>query len=35
MRQGYEQILRNAEQEVEYVGDFLKELVSVQETKKL
>ncbi|MCZ4257314.1 hypothetical protein O4H53_17320 [Sulfitobacter sp. G21635-S1] len=35
MRQGYEQILRNAEQEVEYVGDLLKELVSAQETKKL
>jgi len=35
MRAGYEDIIRNASQEVEYVSDFLIELKSVEETRKL
>lgn len=35
MRQGYEEILHNAAQEVEYVADLLEELTSVEETRKL
>ncbi len=35
MRIGYEDILHNAAQEVDYVADFLAELTSVEETRKL
>lgn len=35
MRQGYKDILYNAAQEVDYVGDFLDELKAVEETRKL
>lgn len=35
MRQGFEEILHNAAQEVEYVTDYLTELSSVEETRKL
>lgn len=35
VRAGYEEIIRNASQEVEYVSDFLGELSSVEETRKL
>jgi hypothetical protein len=35
MRAGYEEIIQNASQEVEYVNDFLNELSSVDETRKL
>ena len=35
MRQGYEEILHNAGQEVDYVADFLEDLKSVEETRKL
>lgn len=35
MRTGYEEIINNAAQEVEYVNDFFIELTSVEETRKL
>ncbi|GGA09340.1 hypothetical protein [Neptunicoccus cionae] len=35
MRKGYEEILHNAAQEVDYVADFLEELTLVEETRKL
>lgn len=35
MRQGYEVTIQNASQEVEYVSDFLEELSSEEETRKL
>ncbi|MBN2761402.1 MAG: hypothetical protein JXQ79_12955 [Rhodobacteraceae bacterium] len=35
MRTGYEEIIANAAQEVEYVNDFFIELSSVEETRKL
>lgn len=35
MRQGYQEILDNAEQEVEYVSDFLSDLLNTVETRKL
>lgn len=35
MREGYVEILHNAAQEVAYVADFLEELKSVEETRKL
>lgn len=35
MRRNYEYIIQNAAQEVEYVTDFLAELLSVNETRKL
>lgn len=35
MRPGYEEILQNAAQEVDYVTDFFAELTSVEETRKL
>lgn len=35
MRAGYENIIRNASQEIEYVSDFLIELTSSEETRKL
>jgi len=35
MRQGYQEILVNAEQEVEYVHDFVLELSATSETRKL
>ncbi|WP_342070405.1 hypothetical protein [Yoonia algicola] len=35
MRHGYEEILHNAAQEVDYVADFLDDLKTVEETRKL
>jgi len=35
MRQGYQEILKNAEQEAEYVSDFVEELSATFETRKL